>query len=72
MHEAATPCGIGAEIAAIVGEKVFTSLKAPVRRITQDAPAAASWVLEQAGVPQAKTIVRAAIEPVDAQIADIA
>lgn len=61
VHEAAGPCGVGAEIAALVSEKAFDALKAPVRRLTgPDAPAPASWVLEQAGVPQAEAIVRAA------------
>lgn len=60
VHEAAAPCGIGAEVAAIASEKAFAALKAPVRRVTgPDAPAAASWVLEQAGVPQPEAIVRA-------------
>lgn len=63
VHEAAAPCGIGAEIAAIVSEKAFDALKAPVRRLTgPDAPAAASWVLEQAGVPQPEAIQRAALD----------
>jgi acetoin:2,6-dichlorophenolindophenol oxidoreductase subunit beta len=63
VHEAAAPCGIGAEVAAIVGEKAFVSLKAPVRRVTgPDAPAAASWVLEQAGVPQPEAIQRAVLD----------
>jgi pyruvate dehydrogenase E1 component beta subunit len=57
VHEAAAPCGVGAEVAAIVAEKAFASLKAPVRRLTgPDAPAASSWVLEQAGVPSAAAI----------------
>ncbi len=61
VHEAAAPCGVGAEIAALVSEKAFESLKAPVRRLTgPDAPAPSSWVLEQAGVPQPEAIVRAA------------
>jgi len=63
VHEAAAPCGIGAEVAAIVGEQAFHALKAPVRRITgPDAPAAASWVLEQAGVPQPEAIQRAVLD----------
>ena len=63
VHEAAAPCGVGAEVAAIVGEKAFASLKAPVRRVTgPDAPAASSWMLEQAGVPQAEAVQRAALE----------
>jgi pyruvate dehydrogenase E1 component beta subunit len=65
VHEAAAPCGIGAEVAAIVGEQAFHALKAPVRRITgPDAPAAASWVLEQAGVPQPEAIQRAVLDVV--------
>ena len=52
VHEAAAPCGVGAEVAAIVAEKAWRALKAPLRRLTgPDAPAAASWVLEQAAVP---------------------
>lgn len=63
VHEAAAPCGIGAEVAAIASEKAFAALKAPVRRVTgPDAPAAASWVLEQAGVPQPEAIQRAVLD----------
>lgn len=58
VHEAAGPCGVGAEIAAIVAEKAFGALKAPVLRITgPDAPAAASFPLEAASVPQADRVV---------------
>ena len=40
---------------------MFDALKAPVQRLGgPDAPAAASWVLEQAGVPQPDAIVNAA------------
>ncbi len=61
VHEGAAPCGVGAEIAALVSEKAFDALKSPLRRLTgPDAPAPASWVLEQAGVPQPEAIVRAA------------
>jgi pyruvate dehydrogenase E1 component beta subunit len=53
VHEAAGPCGVGAEVAALIAEKAFDSLKAPVVRVTgPDAPAAASYPLEQAYVPQ--------------------
>jgi pyruvate dehydrogenase E1 component beta subunit len=63
VHEAAAPCGVGAEVAAIVGEKAFGALKAPVRRLAgPDAPAASSWMLEQAGVPQAEAVLQAARE----------
>jgi pyruvate dehydrogenase E1 component beta subunit len=61
VHEASRTCGVGAEIAATVAEKAFDSLRAPVVRLAgPDAPAAASWVLEQAFVPQADAIVGAA------------
>ena len=60
VHEAAAPCGIGAELAALIVERAFGALKAPVRRLTgPDAPAASSWVLEQAAVPRAAAIVDA-------------
>jgi pyruvate dehydrogenase E1 component beta subunit len=63
VHEAARLCGVGAEVAAIVAEKAFGSLKAPVLRLTgRDAPAASSWALEQAGVPQADGIVQASLQ----------
>jgi acetoin:2,6-dichlorophenolindophenol oxidoreductase subunit beta len=61
VHEAAGIAGVGAEIAAIVAEKAFGSLKAPVRRVTgPDAPAAASFPLEAATVPTVARIVEAA------------
>lgn len=70
VHEAAGPFGVGAEIAAVVAERAFEVLKAPVRRLAgPDAPAAASWVLEQAGVPQAGAIVEAVRELVGAEVA---
>ncbi len=63
VHEAAAPCGVGAEVAALVSERAFASLRAPVRRLTgPDAPAASSWVLEEAGVPRAAAIVQAVSE----------
>ena len=62
VHEAGRLCGVGAEVAAIVSEKAFDALRAPVLRLTgPDAPAAASWVLEQAAVPQADAIERAVL-----------
>lgn len=63
VHEAAAPCGVGAEVAAIVSEKAFATLKAPVRRVTgPDAPSPSSWILEQAGVPQAEAVRRAVLD----------
>jgi pyruvate/2-oxoglutarate/acetoin dehydrogenase E1 component len=62
VHEASAMCGVGAEVAAIVAEKAFGALKAPVVRLTgPDAPAAASFPLEQAFVPTAEKIVTAAL-----------
>ena len=62
VHEAGRLCGVGAEVAAIVSEKAFAALRAPVLRLTgPDAPAAASWVLEQAAVPQADAIEKAVL-----------
>jgi pyruvate dehydrogenase E1 component beta subunit len=60
VHEASRMCGVGAEISAIVGEKAFSSLKAPVLRVTgPDVPAPSSYVLEQAFIPQPQGIVDA-------------
>jgi pyruvate/2-oxoglutarate/acetoin dehydrogenase E1 component len=60
VHEANRLCGVGAEVAAIISEKAFDALHGPVIRIAgADAPAAASWVLEQASVPQADAICEA-------------
>jgi pyruvate/2-oxoglutarate/acetoin dehydrogenase E1 component len=61
VHEANRLCGVGAEIAALVAEEAFASLKAPIVRLGgPDAPVAASYPLEQAFVPQAEAIAAAA------------
>ncbi len=68
VHEASRMCGVGAEVAAIVAEKEFASLRAPVVRLTgPDAPAPASFPLEQAFVPQADAIAQAALRLVGAE-----
>lgn len=60
VHEAAGPCGVGAEVSAIISEKAFGSLRAPVVRLTgPDAPASASYPLEQAYAPSAEVIAAA-------------
>jgi pyruvate dehydrogenase E1 component beta subunit len=60
VHEASKLAGVGAEIAALASEKAFDALQAPVVRLGgADAPAAASWALEQASVPQAEAVVQA-------------
>jgi pyruvate dehydrogenase E1 component beta subunit len=54
-------CGLSAEVAAVVAEQAWNSLKAPVRRIcVADCPTPASPVLEQLYYPGAKDIVSAA------------
>lgn len=61
VHEANRMCGVGAEVAAIVAEKAFDALKAPVLRLTSpDVPAPSSYPLELAFAPQADTIMAAA------------
>ena len=52
-HEATQSCGVGAEVAAIVSERAFEDLDAPVRRLTTpDVPIPFSPPLEQAVLPQ--------------------
>jgi pyruvate dehydrogenase E1 component beta subunit len=66
VHEASRMCGVGAEISAIVAEKAFSSLKAPVLRVTgPDVPAPASYMLEQAFIPQPQGIVDAVKQLLD-------
>ncbi len=51
--------GISAEIAALVSEKAFYALKAPIGRVAlPDCPAPASNVLETAYYPSADDIAR--------------
>jgi pyruvate dehydrogenase E1 component beta subunit len=55
-------CGISSEVAALVAEKGFQYLKAPVRRIAlADCPAPVSQPLEKAFYPTASTIAKAAM-----------
>lgn len=66
VHEASRMCGVGAEVAAIVAEQAFSSLKAPVMRLTgPDTPAPSSYALEQAFMPQANAIAGAALRLLD-------
>lgn len=63
VHEAGRLCGVGAEVAAILSERAFESLKAPLVRITgPDVPAPSSYALEQAFMPQPATIVQAGLD----------
>lgn len=62
VHEAAGPCGVGAEVAALIAEKAFHALRAPVVRLTgPDAPPPASFPLESAFAPSAEAIREAAV-----------
>ncbi|HWI15325.1 MAG TPA: pyruvate dehydrogenase complex E1 component subunit beta [Burkholderiales bacterium] len=61
VHEASGICGVGAEVAALLAERAFRSLKAPIVRLTgPDAPAPSSYALEQAFMPQPDSIAAAA------------
>lgn len=63
VDEARLTCSAASEIAAIIAEKGFASLKAPVRRIAvPDVGMPYSPVLEKVCLPQAEDIVRVANE----------
>ncbi|AEG58368.1 alpha-ketoacid dehydrogenase subunit beta [Desulforamulus ruminis] len=58
LHEATRTGGFGAEIAALVAEKAFMHLKAPVKRIAPpDIPVPYSKPLEQFYIPNENTVV---------------
>lgn len=62
VHEAGRLCGVGAEVAALLSEKAFADLKAPIVRLTgPDVPPPSSYVLEQAYIPQAGAVAEAAL-----------
>jgi pyruvate dehydrogenase E1 component beta subunit len=62
-HEAWGPCGVGAEIAALVAEHGLASLRAPVRRVTPPfTPVPFSPAMEKAWLPGAERIAAAARE----------
>jgi pyruvate dehydrogenase E1 component beta subunit len=63
VHEAVTPFGVGAEIAAVVTERLFGQLKAPVARLGAPfAPVPFTKPLEEAFTPNAERIARWAID----------
>ena len=65
VHEAARFCGYGAEVAALVAEKAFYSLKAPIARVTGfDTPF--PYALENLYLPNAARIEHAIRETVKA------
>jgi len=58
-------CGFSSEVSALVTEKAFSSLQAPVRRIAMaNCPAPVSQTLEKAFYPTATTIAKAAMSMV--------
>ncbi|HEX6115465.1 MAG TPA: alpha-ketoacid dehydrogenase subunit beta [Solirubrobacterales bacterium] len=62
-HEATRSCGVGAEVSALVAERCFEDLDAPVRRLTaDDVPIPFSPPLEQAVLPQLEDMKEACRE----------
>ncbi|HEX6229573.1 MAG TPA: alpha-ketoacid dehydrogenase subunit beta [Solirubrobacterales bacterium] len=62
-HEATRTCGVGAEVAALIGEEAFEDLDAPIRRLTTpDVPIPFSPPLEQAVLPQLEDMKEACRE----------
>lgn len=56
-------CGFASEVAAIAADKAFSSLKAPVKRITwPESPCPVSKPLEEAFYPNFETLIAAAYE----------
>jgi 2-oxoisovalerate dehydrogenase E1 component len=63
VHEDMLSWGYGAEIAARIGEELFDSLDAPVRRIgAMDTFVAYQPILEDAILPQPETILKAIVD----------
>ena len=60
VDEAFAPCGIGAEIAAQLGDRIFDDLDAPIRRLNGlHTPTPYRPPLEAAVVPNSETIAQA-------------
>jgi pyruvate dehydrogenase E1 component beta subunit len=63
VHEAPRPCGFGAEISALIQERCFLHLEAPVTRVTGfDTPF--PYTLESEYLPRAPRILKAIREVV--------
>jgi 2-oxoisovalerate dehydrogenase E1 component beta subunit len=61
LHEATRTGGIGAEVAAVISERCFELLDAPVVRVTApDTPVPFSPTLEESFLPNAEKVCRAA------------
>lgn len=62
VDEGYSPCGIGAEIIALVQSKAFDFLNAPIKRLhTESVPVPYSPALEQYIIPNPEKIVKAAL-----------
>jgi pyruvate/2-oxoglutarate/acetoin dehydrogenase E1 component len=63
LHEATRSCGVGAEVAALIGEHAFEDLDGPIVRVTApDVPIPFSPVLERAVLPQPDDVKEACRE----------
>ena len=63
LHEATRSCGVGAEVAALIGEHAFEDLDGPIVRVTApDTPIPFSPPLERAILPQSSDIQEACRE----------
>jgi len=65
-------CGFSSEVAGLVAEKAFDSLRAPIRRIAlADCPAPTSEPLERAFYPGATDIARSVLELLGEEVPDL-
>ncbi len=63
LHEATRSCGVGAEVAALIGEHAFEDLDGPIVRVTApDTPIPFSPPLERAILPQVDDVKEACRE----------
>ena len=63
VHEAQLTCGFGAEVAAIIAQEAFDALDAPVTRVAAlDVPVPFAGPLEDAMLPNAEKIYKAAVD----------
>jgi 2-oxoisovalerate dehydrogenase E1 component len=63
VHEASGFMGFGAEVAAVISEKAFQYLDAPVRRLTaENTPVGFNPILEKAILPDSEKILQKMIE----------